>query len=413
MKPQTKLKLRSEKGSVHGKGVPAPFLDSSFSLDDSSQERSQSVPIGLPVPFPMVSSLYAPFAVALPPVSLQEFKTRPCSIRGYHDHKQCPYYHSLKDKRRPPCSIIYEPEPCPNAPPERPCIRGDSCPFSHNKVEIFYHPSRYKKKMCGKRGLQGGCEYGRYCSFAHTESDLKIELLHRLPKTPDFFRYKYKTVYCPFTHVHDKAACVYAHNVQDYRRNPKTTAYKAETCKKWNAAGDISMYADGGCNYNEACNRCHGWKELEYHPKFYKTRPCANGEECTRVDCGYLHPGEEPPLETESSTNKTVKTGEINESMVSLVSQSKDGLVTNSSLTPLHKSTILGRLEDTDDHTDLDSNTLPRLANRSHARTEVDLAQSKEAAGKLNLLRTPITIASTGQKTVCGDCDRRYECGEN
>lgn len=39
----------------------------------------------------------------------------------------------------------------------------------------------------------------------------------------------------------------------------------------------------------EECDKCHGWKELEYHPEFYKTKPCANGEACIRNDCGYYH----------------------------------------------------------------------------------------------------------------------------
>lgn len=101
--------------------------------------------------------------------------------------------------------------------------------------------------------------------------------------------YEYKTVYCPFNHQHDKSSCEYAHNVQDFRRNPLTQTYKAEICKKWNISSDITSYAQGGCVKNEDCDKCHGWKEFEYHPKFYKTRQCTSGKSCNRPDCGYYH----------------------------------------------------------------------------------------------------------------------------
>lgn len=34
------------------------------------------------------------------PLNLQLFKTIECGVKTYHDHKQCPYYHSTKDRRR-------------------------------------------------------------------------------------------------------------------------------------------------------------------------------------------------------------------------------------------------------------------------------------------------------------------------
>lgn len=39
------------------------------------------------------------------------------------------------------------------------------------------------------------------------------------------------------------------------------------------------------------CNKCHGWKELEYHPNHYKTqecRPSADGH-CHKSHCPYYH----------------------------------------------------------------------------------------------------------------------------
>ena len=326
MRNHTKLKLRSERGSLHGGQLSSYIPDSSFSNDDlssidcshSMQRYSQSYAPDLPIP-PILSSAvqlgFLPTNVGYPilcmnvhnqlvsgqfypsqafPLAL--FKTKECSTKTKHDHKQCPYFHSLKDKRRMLApNLNYEPEMCPKHSPGCICPKYDSCAYSHNTVEQFYHPKKYRTKLCSKALRDGAdkCEYGNFCSFAHNETELQIPLLHRMDKTQDFFRFNYKTVYCPFTHVHEKSTCEYAHNVQDFRRNPKTVPhYKPEVCKKWNMKNEITKYEDGGCNYNEACDKCHGWKELEYHPKYFKTKACEHGEKCPRKHCGYLHPNE-------------------------------------------------------------------------------------------------------------------------
>ena len=42
------------------------------------------------------------------------------------------------------------------------------------------------------------------------------------------------------------------------------------------------------------CNKCHGWKELEYHPLNYKTRQCSNGNKCLKgKTCPYYHTASE------------------------------------------------------------------------------------------------------------------------
>jgi hypothetical protein len=47
-------------------------------------------------------------------LNLQLFKTIECGIKTYHDHKQCPYFHTPKDRRRNTQYYQYEPEICPN-----------------------------------------------------------------------------------------------------------------------------------------------------------------------------------------------------------------------------------------------------------------------------------------------------------
>ena len=65
------------------------------------------------------------------------------------------------------------------------------------------------------------CEYGELCAFAHSEEEIAIDLLHKHkidPLNADFYMFFFKTVWCPWSHDHDKENCVYAHNWQDLRR---------------------------------------------------------------------------------------------------------------------------------------------------------------------------------------------------
>lgn len=258
-------------------------------------------------------------------------------------------------------------------------------------VEHFYHPKKYKTKFCATLGKdqKGKCSYSDFCSFAHSEDELKIKILHRMEKTPEFFKYTYKTVYCPFNHPHDKSTCEYAHNVQDFRRDPRSTPYKAEICRKWNVSTEISKYEDGGCNFNEACDKCHGWKELEYHPKFYKTKQCVNADKCSRTDCGYLHPNETPKNQTTntskmhesvkesltSSSQKANKGGGRIAASESLQSSTRDdrfltGHSSSQSKLQKHDSvSVLGR-NDEDDRCELNSITDLDQHVRQHALTE-------------------------------------------
>lgn len=38
------------------------------------------------------------------------------------------------------------------------------------------------------------------------------------------------------------------------------------------------------------CKSCHGWKELEYHPNYYRTKKCPNIKNCkNKRFCCYYH----------------------------------------------------------------------------------------------------------------------------
>ena len=220
-------------------------------------------------------------------LDLSLFKTQPCSIQEPHNPKLCIYYHSSRDRRR---NIPHSFEMCAEHEKDL-CNNVETCNKAHNRVEQLYHPDKYKMKFCTFYPKKiHECEYSGYCSFAHSESDIKIELIHNYMKNENFYINNFKTVWCPFILQHDKALCVYAHNWQDFRRKPKEFDYQPVHCPNWKSSNFILSYEEGGCKSMESCNKCHGWKEIEYHPNLYKMKPCSLGKKCTRPsDCPFFH----------------------------------------------------------------------------------------------------------------------------
>lgn len=220
---------------------------------------------------------------------LDYFKVLPCTLKTQHNHKQCQFYHYPKDRRRQ--TIFYSSDLCYYIENNLVCPCGDQCLKSHSCVEQLYRPEKYKMKFCSQYpGNVVNCEYGDFCSFAHEETEIQIELLHRLDKNKDFFLFKFKTVMCPFsTLVHDKAQCVYSHNWQDFRRKQNEINYSPVACPNWKFTNFIIVYSDG-CPNGLNCDMCHGWKEYDYHPLVFKIRPCPNGLSCHRnFECSYYH----------------------------------------------------------------------------------------------------------------------------
>lgn len=97
----------------------------------------------------------------------------------------------------------YTSEQCKNA---KDCHLGDSCNYSHNRVEEFYHPEKYKLKFCQSYPQAvDACDYGNMCAFAHAESEILIDLLEHFDKDVDFYMFHFKTVWCPFSDAqHDR-----------------------------------------------------------------------------------------------------------------------------------------------------------------------------------------------------------------
>ncbi|CDW90057.1 zinc finger ccch type domain containing protein [Stylonychia lemnae] len=158
-----------------------------------------------------------------------------------------------KDQRRPLGS--YQSEMCSYAASGKECPNGESCQKSHNRVEEFYHPDKYKAKFCSSYiDDSGECEYGEYCSFAHSQAEISVELIDSFDKDSDFYMFHFKTVWCPYNETnHQRDLCV------------------------------------DGCSNEYNCLQSHGWKEQEYHPENYKLNPCKHGDQCNKIHCSYYH----------------------------------------------------------------------------------------------------------------------------
>lgn len=269
---------------------------SHFQRDSTKNSCYHSSIDSLPF-YPLFSSTLPPISNRIPSkeaeppfLNTELFKIRPCHIKKQHNHKQCMFYHGIKDRRRR--NRDYLDEICIFVQNNEECQLGDDCPFSHNPVEERYMPRNYKKKFCYyfEIGKLENCEYGKYCSYAHSEEEVKIELLHKIPEDEGFFVHKFKTVMCPFFNLkHDKGTCVYAHNYQDYRRPPNENYYELQPCPFWKYDAYVQDYKDG-CPYGKQCPKCHGWKEYDFHPLYYKTTPCPNGSRCYKnVLCPFYH----------------------------------------------------------------------------------------------------------------------------
>jgi len=204
-------------------------------------------------------------------LDLATFKTEKWKTESKHNPKHCKYYHSLKDRRRG--HMNYSTDLCRFAETDK-CLRGDKCFMSHSNVERLYHPDKYKTKFWDVFGHDvSKCEYGTFWSFAHVVSEIKIDLIHRLPKDSNFYMFFFKTEWCPFRKDHHKADCVYAHNWQDFRRKPHLFEYNRSKCDNWRSARYITKYSEG-CNHMENWIHSHGWKEECYHPLSYMVHPC-------------------------------------------------------------------------------------------------------------------------------------------
>lgn len=222
-------------------------------------------------------------------LDLANFKILPCSIKMQHNHKQCQFFHYFKDRKRP--GEFYSSDYCEYIEKDMDCPLGDKCPKSHNRVEQLYRPGKYKARFCSFfPDKVSKCEYADFCSFAHSEQEISIDLIHLFEQDEDFFLFHYKTVMCPFNqNKHDKSLCVYAHNWQDFRRKPNEYYYEPIPCSNWKTREFVGTY-DEGCRLERDCDKCHGWKEYDFHPMNWRTKACQFGANCPKKkECSCYH----------------------------------------------------------------------------------------------------------------------------
>ena len=122
------------------------------------------------------------------------------------------------------------------------------------------------------------------------KDEIQILLLHNFVYDEDFFMFYYKTEWCPMNlTLHEKSKCVYAHNLQDYRRKVHILRYSEVNCENWDFKSFVTQM-DQNCKLGAKCNKSHGWKESEFHPLIYKTKPCLSIGDCPRnLECPFFH----------------------------------------------------------------------------------------------------------------------------
>lgn len=92
--------------------------------------------------------------------------------KNYH-FDNCNKYLFETERRRKPFKngkLLYFHHPCKEFKEKFNCVKGDICQFSHNQLEIKFHPNSYKKEMCNT----SCCDRNkRYCYKSHRVQDLR------------------------------------------------------------------------------------------------------------------------------------------------------------------------------------------------------------------------------------------------
>ena len=202
-----------------------------------------------------------------------------------------------------------------------------NCGFSHNHMELFFHPFVYKKFKC----RQKDCKKDSECGFYHsnndgdaldmeTEVDFDSNEIINLVKIlstlsinkkdeknnkiinseknkknnfipTEFNPSTYKRYRCPLGPICklDNKLCLNYHGAKDKRRNPEL--YEAKLCP--NLYENNKRKKDGKCEFGDACDKSHNLFEFYYHPSKFRKVKCPNENKnkyCKeRLICPYIH----------------------------------------------------------------------------------------------------------------------------
>lgn len=96
---------------------------------------------------------------------VETYKTSECP--SHCTEPDCIFFHNPQDRRRNPEKLSYSSSPCANSfnSVSNQCPNKDKCSFSHNSIEVDYHPQRYQKFIC----KNNECKVP-FCSFIHIKN---------------------------------------------------------------------------------------------------------------------------------------------------------------------------------------------------------------------------------------------------
>ena len=231
------------------------------------------------------------------------------------------FYSKDKNKRR---KVIKYPDGSFNYIPIKCNIKdcyNPNCIYSHNDIEMGYHPLFYKTKFSNStKGLFSSTSDNLLKDFRiiyNYKNENIINLLKLLDEKKvantsfkNYFKNKitsfeletFKTLECP--HIKngmecpkkDSHLCYYYHNISERRRPPTLYRYTNEMCPEQQYKNEKIK---SKCKNGDFCHLCHSRYELFYHKLLFgKAMTCLrkkkNGKCIYEETCYAYHPYKEP-----------------------------------------------------------------------------------------------------------------------
>jgi hypothetical protein len=112
------------------------------------------------------------------PLLFLSAQVHPCNRTDIHDQLRCLGVHRGEEMtRRDPCRCQYTGIACPSMRHGGGCDLGQACPFAHNPLEYWLHPSRFRTQLCPDAFA---CRRA-VCFLAHNPEELRLPSEPSLP----------------------------------------------------------------------------------------------------------------------------------------------------------------------------------------------------------------------------------------
>jgi hypothetical protein len=164
------------------------------------------------------------------------------------------------------------------------CPNSQNCRFAHNRLEVCFHPSVYKTKLCTR------CTDHR-CSLAHSVEELRMPIYENTRTFP----------VCDLNVLQDASPDLHVHYMQNYKTKPCVGECKCDGFDYHSASekrrsvrhlGYLPHLCPTACS-SDTCPFAHSRMEVMYHPTNYKTKACsrfAKTRTCLfGADCAHAH----------------------------------------------------------------------------------------------------------------------------